>query len=153
MNTTTTRQGRGDARRQKARRMMRGRRRRPAAPRGARTQRGSASVTPPVWRESLLVLLDYAELDVLEHPDERARVQAVRDALCARVDGLSPPPLDLRDLAFTMGLIATALGSHLLDHGLLLLCLRMLSPSVLAEFERAKGFVRSAQFTAEGDDV
>jgi hypothetical protein len=124
--------------------MMRGRSRRPRpeAPRRARTRCGASVGTPSVWRESMLALLDYAELDVLEHPDERARVQAVRDALCARFDRQTPPALDLRDLAFTIGLIATALGSDLPDHGLLSQCLRMLSPSAFAEYERAKGFVR-----------
>lgn len=36
----------------------------------------------------------------------------------------------------------TALGSELSDHGLLSQRLRLLSPSALAEDERAKGFVR-----------
>lgn len=94
------------------------------------------------WRDPVLALLDYAELDVLEFPEERARVQAVRRAVCARFDRQPLPALDLRDLAFTIGLIATALGSELPDHGQLSQCLRMLSPSVLAEYERAKGFIR-----------
>jgi hypothetical protein len=124
--------------------MVRGRsrRRRTEAPRIARTRRAGSSGTPSAWREPLLALLAYAELDVLEYPEERARVQAVRRALCARFDRQPPPPLDLRDFAFTIGLIATALGSELPDHGLLSLCLRQLSPSAVAEYERAKGFVR-----------
>lgn len=152
MNTTTIRQGRqgrGEARRAMVRRVMRGRSRgrRTDAPQDARAGRrgssGSGSAgTPSVWREPLLALLDYAELDVLEHPDERARVQAVRRALCARFDRRPPPALDMRDLAFTAGLISTALGGELPDHGLLSQCLRLLSPSALAEYERAKGFVR-----------
>lgn len=120
----------------------RSRRQRTIAPRAAHTRRGCSSGTPSVWREPLLALLDYAELEVLEYPEERARVQAVRRALCARFDRQPPPALDLRDLAFTIGLIATALGSELPDHGLLSQCLRLLSPSALAEYERAKGFVR-----------
>jgi hypothetical protein len=142
VNTTTTRQARGEALREKVRRMVRGRGRRTDAPRVARTRRRDSSGTPSAWREPLLALLAYAELDVLEYPDERARVQAVRSALCARFDRQPPAALDLRDLAFTIGLIATALGGELPDHGLLSRFLRLLSPSALAEFERAKGFVR-----------
>lgn len=152
MNTTTIRQGRqgrGEAPRATVRRVARGRsrRRRTEAPQNARTRRRESSGrdssgTPSAWREPLLALLAYAELDVLEHPDERARVQAVRSALCARFDRQPPPALDLRDLAFTAGLIATALGGELPDHGLLSQCLSLLSPSALAEYERAKGFVR-----------
>ena len=144
MNTTTTRQGRGGALREKVRRMVRGRsrRQRTAAPRVAHTRRKGPTGTPSAWREPLLALLAYAELDVLEYPEERARVQAVRRALCARFDRQPLPAIDLRDLAFTIGLIATALGSELPDHGLLSLCLSQLSPSALAEYERAKGFVR-----------
>lgn len=124
--------------------MVRGRSRRPraAAPRVARTRHKGPLGTPSAWREPLLALLAYAELDVLEYPEERARVQAVRRTLCARFDRQPLPALDLRDLAFTIGLIATALGSELSDHGLLSLCLSQLSPSALAEYERAKGFVR-----------
>jgi len=48
--------------------------------------------------------------------------------------GAAPP--------FTIGLIATALESELSGHGLLSQCLRLLSPSALAEDESAKGFVR-----------
>jgi hypothetical protein len=98
--------------------------------------------TASVWHKVLLALLDDAERYVLWYPDERARVQAVRDALCARFERRPLPALDLRDLTFTMGLIATARGSELLDHGLPSQCLRMLSPSAFAEYERAKGFVR-----------
>jgi hypothetical protein len=128
--------------------MVRGRSRRPrtAAPRVADTRRKGPTGTPSAWREPLLALLAYAELDVLEYRDERARVQAVRRAPFARFDRQPPAldlrGLDLRDLAFTIGLIATALGSELPDHGLLSLCLSQLSPSALAEYERAKGFVR-----------
>ena len=90
----------------------------------------------------MLTLLDYAELEVLDFPEERARVQAVRRALCARFDGQPPSALELRDLAFTIGLIATAAGNNFSDQGLASLCLTLLSPSALAEYERAKGFVR-----------
>jgi hypothetical protein len=41
-----------------------------------------------------------------------------------------------------MGLIATARGLRLLDHGRVLQWLRVLSPSAFAEYERGKGFVR-----------
>jgi hypothetical protein len=116
--------------------------RRPVAPRVGRARRSCSSGTPSAWRDPLLALLDYAELEVLDFPDERARVQSVRHALCARFDRQPPPALDARDLAFTFGLIAAAMGSELSDHGLLSRCLGLLSPSAVAEYERAKGFVR-----------
>lgn len=139
--STTTRQGR-EALQELARRMMRAHRgrRRSSEPRAAECEEESAATS--AWRTVLLALLDDAERHVLWFPDERARVQAVRAALCARFERRPLPALDLRDLTFTMGLIATARGSQLLDHGLLSQCLRMLSPSAFAEYERAKGFVR-----------
>lgn len=120
----------------------RGRQRRAIGPGAARTRRGRSSGTPAAWRAPVLALLDFAELEVLEHPEDRARVQAVRRSLCARFDRQPLPALDAGDLAFTCGLIATALGSQLSDHGLLSQCLRLLSPSAQAEYERATGLVR-----------
>src|SRR5262249_44497065 len=123
-------------------RMTHGRKRRSTtAPRVARAGRGcAASGTPSAWREPWLTLLAYAELDVLDFDEERARVQAVRRALCARFDGQPSPALELGDLAFTIGLVAAAMGTD--PAGLLSQCQRLLSPSALAEYERAKGFVR-----------
>jgi hypothetical protein len=103
---------------------------------------GATANTPSVWREPLLALLDYAELEILEYPDERERVDAVRRALSARFERQPMTGLDLRDAAFTLGLVSTAMGSELSSHGLLSQCLRTLSPSAFAEYERAKGFVR-----------
>jgi hypothetical protein len=140
--TKTRRAGRNPAGWARALDRGRGRRRRPAAARVARTRRACSAGTPSAWREPLLALLDYAELEVLDFPEERARVQSVRRALCAGFDRQSPPALDLRDLAFTFGLITTAMGSELSDHGLLSRCLGLLSPSAMAEYERARGFVR-----------
>ena len=150
MNTTTkktigTERASGAAERARGSSGARARGRRGGAPHVARTRRARtrcSAGTPPVWREPWLALLDYAELDVLDFPEERARVQAVRSTLCAYFDREPPPALDAGDLGFTIGLIATAMGSELSDHGLPSQCLRLLSPSALAEYERAKGFVR-----------
>lgn len=140
--TKTTRAGRSAAEWTLGMDRGRGQRWLPTAPGVARTRRGCSSGTPFAWRDPLLALLDYAELEVLDFPEERARVQSVRRALCAGFDRQPPPVLDLRDLAFTFGLITTAMGSELSDHGLLSRCLGLLSPSAVAEYERAKGFVR-----------
>jgi hypothetical protein len=107
-----------------------------------KTTSRAGSGTPSAWRDPLFALLDYAELEVLDFPEERARVESVRRALCARFERRPAPALDVRDVAFTFGLITTAMGSDLSDHGLLSRCLRLLSPSAMAEYERAKGFVR-----------
>ena len=157
-NTTRTERASGAAEWVRGSSSARSRGRRGGAPRVARTRstrtRCPAGTTPPVWREPWLALLDYAELDVLDFPEERVRVQAVRDALCAWFDREPPPTLDAGDLGFTIGLIATAMGSELSDHGLPSQCLRLLSPSALAEYERAKGFVRvSPPSRCRGRDV
>ena len=110
--------------------------------RSSSSPRTSSAGASSVWRVPLLALLEYAELDVLEYPDERARVEAVRRAVNARFDRRPMPPLDLRDLAFTAGLIAKAIGGERSDQGWLSQGLRLLSPSAFAEYQRAQGFVR-----------
>jgi len=134
--TTTTRPA-GAVRRRIRRRF---RQRRTIVPRVARTPcRRNAALG---WRELVLALLDYVELEVRDFPEERAQVRAVREVVWARFAGMPLPAIDPRHLAFTIGLIATAAGSDFSDHGLASLCLSLLSPSALAEYERAKGFVR-----------
>jgi hypothetical protein len=121
------------------------RQRRTVVPRVARMPRRRNAASR--WRELVLALLDYVELEVLDFPEERAQVQAVRHVVWARFAGKPLPAIDPRQLAFTIGLIATAAGSDFSDNGLASLCLSLLSPSALAEYERAKGFVRvSPQF-------
>jgi hypothetical protein len=94
------------------------------------------------WRELVLGLLDHVELEVRDYPEECSQVQAVRSVVCAQFAGQPLPAIDPCCLAFTIGLIATAAESDFSDHGLASLCLSLLSPSALAEYERAKGFVR-----------
>jgi hypothetical protein len=121
--------------------MRRSGQRRTVVPRVART--------PPRWRnaapglrELVLGLLEVVELEVLDFPEERAQVQAVRSVVRARFAGTPLPAIDPHHLAFTIGLIATVAESDFSDNGLASLCLNLLSPSALAEYERAKGFVR-----------
>lgn len=114
--------------------------RRTVIPRVARKPRRHNAA--PGWRELVLALLDYVELEVLDFPEERAQVQAVREVVRARFAGMPLPAIDPRHLVFTIGLIATAVGSDFSDHGLASLCLSLLSPSALAEYECAKGFIR-----------
>jgi hypothetical protein len=132
----TTAKAAGSVRRMR----RRTRRRHTVVPRVARAARRRNA--PLGWCELVLGLLDAVEVEVLDFPEERAQVEAVRSVMCARVAGTPLPTIDPRHLAFTIGLIATVAESDFADNGLASLCLSMLSPSALAEYERAKGFVR-----------
>ena len=142
MNTTTTTVRTTTTRSTGFVRRMRRRsgQRRTVVPRVARAPRRRNAA--PGLRELVLALLEVVELEVLDFPEERAQVQAVRSVVCARFAGTPLPAIDPRQLAFTIGLIATVAESDFSDDGLASLCLNLLSPSALAEYERAKGFVR-----------
>jgi len=136
MTAATTTRPAGSVRRMR----WRTRHRRTVVPRVARTPRRRNAA--PGLRELVLGLLEVVELEVLDFPEERAQVQAVRSVVRARFAGTPLPAIDPRHLAFTIGLIATVAESDFSDNGLASLCLNLLSPSALAEYERAKGFVR-----------
>ena len=99
------------------------------------------SALPPVTsaRELVLVLLDAAELEVLEFGEERAQVRCVRELARERFADRPLPPFDPRHLVFAIGVIATMAGSDFSSPGLASLCFSLLSPSALAEYERAAG--------------
>ena len=143
MSTTTNRATATASAARRARRLCRRRGRDPRrmiAPRVARGPRRRRSEFALGWRELVLGLLDHVELEVLDYPEECSQVQAVRSVVCAQLAGQPLPAIDPRCLAFTIGLIAAAAESDFSDYGLASLCLRLLSPSALAEYERAKGF-------------
>jgi hypothetical protein len=92
--------------------------------------------------ELVLALLDAAELEVLEFSEELAQVRRVRELAAERFAGRPLPAIDPRHLAFTIGVIAAMVGSDFACPGPASLCFALLSPSALAEYERAAGFVR-----------
>jgi hypothetical protein len=95
--------------------------------------------------ELVLALLDAAELEVREFSEERAQVRLVRELAAERFAGRPLPAIDPRHLAFTIGVIATMAGSDFASPGPASLCFALLSPSALAEYERAAGYVRGSR--------
>ena len=95
--------------------------------------------------ELVLALLDAAELEVYEFDEECAQVRFVRELAAERFAGRPLPAIDPRYLAFTIGVIAAMVGSDFACPGPASLCFALLSPSALAEYERAAGFVRGSR--------
>ena len=87
-------------------------------------------------------MLELAELEVRDCPEQRAQVQTVQRLAAAQFAGQPLPPFDPNHLAFTVGLVATLVESHFSSPALTSVGVELLSPSALVEYERAARSVR-----------
>ena len=121
-----------------------GKRSRVIAPRCRRSPRRGWTGVETAWRELVLSMLELAEREVVESPEERAQVQTVQRLAAAQFARQPLPPFDPQHLAFTIGLVATLVESKVSSPGLTSVGVELLSPSALVEYERAARCVRAS---------